>query len=139
MINNQPDIDKIFLYAKDPHEAKYQHLIKKRINVDLNHYDDLKTFIKYSNGMQDVYKNTEEHNLEKNVNINIFYDMIADMINNKILSAVVTELFPKCRKVNSSVAFITQSYFKVPKYVRLNSRHFCVMKIPKEENFSRLQ
>ena len=65
LINNQPDIDKIFLYAKDPHEAKYQHLIKKRIKVDLNHYDDLKTFIKYSNGMQDVYKNTEEHNLEK--------------------------------------------------------------------------
>ena len=89
--------------------------------------------------MQDVYKNIEEHNLEKNVNINIFYDMIADMINNKILSAVVTELFLKCRKVNSSVAFITQSYFKVPKYVRLNSRPFCVMKIPKEENFSRLQ
>ena len=49
LINNQPDIDKIFLHPKDPYEAKYQHLINKRVKVGLNHYDDLKAFIKYSN------------------------------------------------------------------------------------------
>ena len=57
LINNQPDIDKIYLYAKDPFEAKFQCLINKREKVGLNHYDDPKAFTKYSNDMQDVYKN----------------------------------------------------------------------------------
>ena len=56
LINNQPDIDKIYLYAKDPYEAKYQHLINQREKVGLYHLDDLKVFIEYSNDMQDVYK-----------------------------------------------------------------------------------
>ena len=58
LINNQPDIDKIYLYAKDPYEAKYQYLINKRGKVGLNHFDAHKTFImEYSNDMQDVCKN----------------------------------------------------------------------------------
>ena len=68
-----------------------------------------------------------------------FSDIIADMINNKIISPVVTELFIRGRKLNISVVFITQSYFKVPKDVRLNSANVCVMKIKKKENFNRLQ
>ena len=56
--------------------------------------------------------------------------MIADMINNKKLNPVVTELFIRDRKINISIVFITQSYFKVPKDVRLNSTHFFIMKIP---------
>ena len=56
--------------------------------------------------------------------------MIADMINNKNLSLVATELFIKGRKLNISIVFITQSYFKVPEDVRLNSRHFFIMNIP---------
>ena len=60
LINNQPDIDKIYLYAKDPCEAKYQYLINKRVKVGLKHYDDPKAFIEYSNDTQDVYKNIEE-------------------------------------------------------------------------------
>ena len=84
LINNQPDIDKIYLYAKDPFEAKFQCLINKREKVGLNHYDDPKAFIKYSNDMLYVYKNTEEYNLGKKPKILIvFDDMIADMINNK--------------------------------------------------------
>ena len=67
LINNQPDIDKIYLFAKDPHEAKYQYLINKREIVGLNHLDDIKAFIEYSNDMQDVYKNIEKYNLGKNV------------------------------------------------------------------------
>ena len=57
LIGNQPDIDKIYLYAKDPYEAKYQYLINKREGVGINHFKDLKAFIEYSNDMHDVYKN----------------------------------------------------------------------------------
>ena len=75
--------------------------------------------------MQVVYKNTEECNLGKKRKILIvFDDMITDMINNKKLNPVVTQLFIRGRKLNISIAFITQSYFKVPKDVRLNSTHF---------------
>ena len=58
LINNQPDIDKIYFYAKDPYEAKYQYLINNRDKVGLKHYDDSKEFIKYSNDMQDIFINT---------------------------------------------------------------------------------
>ena len=67
LINNQPDTDKIYLYAKDPYEAKCQYLINKREKVGLDHYDDPKAFIEYSNDIQDCYKNIEEYNLGKNV------------------------------------------------------------------------
>ena len=56
-INNQPDIDKMYLYTKDPYKAKYQYLINKRERVGLKHYDDPTAFIEYSNDMQHVYKN----------------------------------------------------------------------------------
>ena len=131
LINNQPDIDKIYLYAKDPYEAKYQYLINKREKVGLNHFDDPKAFMEYSNHMQDVYKNIEDYNPRKNRKVLIvFDDMIADMIYNKKLNSIITELFIRGRKLNISIAFITQSYFKVPKDVRLNSIHFFIMKIP---------
>ena len=57
LINNQPDIDKIYLHVKDPYGAKYQFLINKRKSTGFNHFNDPKAFIEYSNGMQDVYKN----------------------------------------------------------------------------------
>ena len=62
---NQPDIDKIYLYAKDPHESKYQYSINKREGVGINHFKDSKAFIEYSNGMHDVYKNIDEYNPDK--------------------------------------------------------------------------
>ena len=118
LINNQPNIDKIYLYAKDPYEAKYQYLINKRENVGQNHFDDPKAFIEYSNDMQDVYKNIEDYNPGKKRKILIvFDDMIADMINNKKLNSIVTEVFIRGRKINISIVFITQSYFKVSKDV----------------------
>ena len=64
-INNQPDIDKIYLYAKDPYEAKYQHLINKHERLGLDHFNDSRAFMEYSSDMQDVYKNIEEYNPEK--------------------------------------------------------------------------
>ena len=138
LINNQPDIDKIYLYAKDPYEAKYQHLINKREKVGLGHSNDPKAFMEYSNDMQDVYKNIEEYNPEKNRNIPIvFDDMIADMINNKKLNSIVTEFFIRGRKLNISTVFITKSYLKVPKDVRLNSTHFFIMKIPNKRELQR--
>ena len=68
----------------------------------------------------------------------MFDDMIADMINNKILNPVVTELFIRDRKLNIYFVFITQWYFKVPKDVRLNSTHFFIMKIPNEREVQQI-
>ena len=139
LINNQPDIDKIYLYAKDPYEAKYQYLINKREKVGLYHFDDPKAFIEYSNDMQDVYKNIEDYNPRKKRKVLIVLDdMIADMINNKKLDSIVTELFIRGRKLNISVVFITLSYLKVPKDVRLNSTHFFVKKISNKGEFQQI-
>ena len=125
LINNQPDIDKIYLYAKDPYETKYQYSINKREKVGLGYFDDPKAFMEYSNDMQDVHKNIEDYNpIKKRKLLIVFDDMIADMINNKKLDSIVTELFIRGRKLNISIVFITQSYFKVPKDVRLSSTHF---------------
>ena len=86
--------------------------------------------MEYSNDMQDVYKNIEEYNPGKKCKlIIVFGDMIVDMIINKNRNPVVTELFIRDRKVNIFVVFITQSYFKVPKEVRLNTIHSFIMKI----------
>ena len=80
--------------------------------------------------MQDVYENIEEYNLGKKRKVLIvFDDMIADMINNKKLNPVVTELFIRGRKLNILIVFITKSCFKVPKDIRLNSAGFFVIKI----------
>ena len=64
--------------------------------------------------------------------------MIADMINNKKLDSIVTELFIRGRKINISLVLITQSYFKVPKDVRLNSTHFFIMKIPNKRELQHI-
>ena len=139
LINNQPDIDKIYLYAKDPYEDKYQFLINKRESIGLKHFNDPKAFIEYSNDMQDVYKNINYYNLNKeNKVLIVFDDMIADMINNKKLNSVVTELFIRGRKLNISLVFITQSYFKVPKDVILNTTHSFIMKIPNKRELQQI-
>ena len=110
LINNQPDIDKIYLYAKDPYETKYQYLINKLEKVGLDHFKNPKTVMEYSNDMQDVYRNIEDCNPSKKRKVLIvFDDMISDMINNKRLNAVVTELFIRGRKLGISIVFITQS------------------------------
>ena len=83
LIENQPDIDKIYLYAKDPCESKYQYLINKRESVGINHFNDSRAFIDYSNNMHDVYENIHDYNPDKENKILIaFDDIIADMINN---------------------------------------------------------
>ena len=139
LINNQPDIDKIYLYAKDPYEIKYQYLISKREKVGLNHFNDPKAFMEYSNDMQDVHKNIEDYNrIRKRKILIVFDDMIANMINNNKLNPIVTELFIRGKKLNISIVFLTQSYFKVPKDVRLNSTNFFIMKIPNKRELQQI-
>ena len=139
LINNQPDIDKIYLYVKDPYEAKYQYLINKREKVGLDHFNDPKAFMDYSNDMQDVCKNIEDYNPDKERKVLIvFDDMIANMINKKKLNPIVIELSSRGRKLNISIVFITQSYFKVPKDVRLKCYAFLLRKFQIKENFSKL-
>ena len=95
--------------------------------------------MEYSNDMQDVYKNIEDCNPGKKRKVLIvFDDMIAEMINNKKLNPIVAELFIRGRKINISIVFITQSYFKVPKGVRLNSTHFFIMKIPNKRELQQV-
>ena len=91
LLSSQSDNDKLYLRAKDPYEAKYQH---------------------------------------------VFDDMIADMINNN--NSIATELFIRGTKLNVSIAFITQSYFKGPKDVRLNSKKFFIMKIPNKRELQQI-
>ena len=139
LIENQPDIDKIYLCAKDPHEAKYQYLITKEEGVGINHFNDHKAFIEYSNDMHNVCKNINDHNPDKkNKILIVFDDMIADMINSKKLNSIVTELFIKRRKLNISLVFITQSYVEVPTDLRL-LLIFLSQKLHIKENFNKLQ
>ena len=135
LINNQPDIDKIYLYAKDWYETKYQFLIDKRESTGLKHCNDPKTFIEYSNDMQDLCKNIDEYNVDKECKILIvFDDMVAGMINNKNLNSVVTKLFIRGRKLNISFVFIMQSYFKVPK----DTTHFFITKIQNKKKLQQI-
>ena len=81
--------------------------------------------------MDDIYKNIEEYNSNKKSKISVvFDDMIADMLSNKKFNPTVTELFIKGRKLNISLVFVTQSYFAVPRNIRLNSTHYFIMNIP---------
>ena len=139
LINNQPGIDKIYLYAKDPYEAKYQYLINKHEKVGLDHYIGPKAFMEYSNDILDVYKKIKDYNPDKKRKVLIvFDDMIADIINNKKLNPIVTELFIRGRKLDISIVFITQSYIKVTKDVRLNSTHFFIMKISNKRELQQI-
>ena len=133
---NQPDIDKAYLYAKDPYEARYQFVINKRESTRLKYFNDLKA---YSNDMQYIYKNIEEYNPDKErKTLIVFDDIIAYTINNKKLNSIVTELFIRGRKINISFVFINQSYFKTPKDFRLNSTHILLENFRIKENFNKL-
>ena len=118
------------MHAKDPYEAKYQYLIKIREKVGIDHHNDPRAYTEYSNDMHNVYKNINYYNPNKeNKILIVFDDMIADMIHNKKLNSIVTELFIRGRKLNISLVFITQSYFKVLKDVRLNITQFYIVRI----------
>ena len=98
LINLEPDIDKIYLYGKDPYRAKCQLLIKKRESTRLKYLNGSKAFIEYSHGMDDIYENIEEYNPNDKPKV-----LIADMLCNKKLNPGVTELFITGRKLNNFV------------------------------------
>ena len=130
LINEQKDIDKIYLYAKDLSEPKYEFLIKKPKNAGTKHLNDPNAFIECSNIMDHAYESIDDYNLSRKRTILIvFDDMIGDIMSNKKFQAIIKESFIRCRKLNISLVFITQSYFSVPKDVRLNSTHYLIMKI----------
>ena len=103
-------------------------MIKKRKDAGIKHLNDPNVFIESSNTMDDVYVNIHDYNSNRKILI-VFDDMIADIVTNKKFQAIIKELFIRCRKLNISLIFITQSYFSVPKDVRLNSTHYLITKI----------
>ena len=114
-------------------------MINKRYGVGINYFKDPKAFIEYSNDMHDVCKNIDDYNPDKENKILIVSDdIIADMIHNKKLNSIVTELFIRGRKLNISLAFISQSCFKVPKDARLNTSHFFIAKIPNKRELQQI-
>ena len=133
LINNFHPIDKIYLYAKDTDEKKYQFLINKREQAGIKNLNDPHAFIEYSNDMNDVLDDINNYNKNRNKKVLIIFDdMIADIMRSEKLiaiKAIVQELFIRCRKLNISIVFITQSYFRTPKDARLNSTHYILMKI----------
>ena len=102
--------------------------------IGLDHFKDPRAVMEYSNGMRNVYKNIENYNPgKKRKTLIVFDDMIADIINNKKLNPVVTELFIRARKLNILIVFITQSYCNVLKDVRLKSTHLFITKVPNKK------
>ena len=116
-------IDKIYSYGKDLNKPKYQclkHLIK--------HLNDPKTFIEYSQCMDDVY-NSIDYNRNQKIKILIAFDyMIADIMTNKTFQAIVKELIIRCRKLNIALVLITEPYFSAPREVILNYTNYLIMK-----------
>ena len=110
LINEQDDIDKTYLYAKDLSGPKYEFLIKKRKGAGIKHLNDLNAFIDCSNTMDDVYDNIDDYNPNRKRKILMaFNDMIADSMSSKKCQAISKESFIRCRKLNISLVFITQS------------------------------
>ena len=131
LINEQNDIDKVYLYARDLSEPKYEYLIKKLEEVGIKHLNNPNAFIECSNIMDDVYENIDDHNPGRNMTVNI--------MTNKKFQAIIKELFIRCRKLNISLVFITQSYFSVTKDVRLNSSHYLIMKINNRKELQNIE
>ena len=130
LIDKLHPIDKIYLYAKDLSEPKYEYLINKREQVGIEMLQNAKAFIEHSNNMNDVFENINNYNKKRNKKVLLVFDnMIAGIEHNKKFRKVIKELFYRARKLNVSIVFITQSYFRVLKDARLNSTHYVLMKI----------
>ena len=139
LINNLHPIDKIYLYGKDLSEAKYEYLINKREQAGIKNLNDPKAFIEYSSDMDNVLDNINNYNKNREQKVLIvFDDMIADIEYNKNFKRIIKELFYRARKINVSIVFITQSYFRALKNARLNSTHYIFMKIGNKKELKRV-
>ena len=121
------------MYAKDLSEPKHKLLIKKCEDTGIKYLNDSSAFIEHSSTMDDVYEDINEYNPARKRKVLIVLDMIAD-----IIKAKVKELFIRCKKLNISLAFITKSYFSVPKEDRLNSTHYLIMKIHRKRELQNI-
>ena len=132
LIKEQGDLDKIYFYAKYLSKARYELLIKRRKDAGTKHFNDPNAFIECSNTMDDVYENIDVYKPNKERKILVVFDgMIVDIMTSKKFQAIIKDLFIRFRKLNMFIiiVFITQSYFSIPKDVRLNSTHYLIMKI----------
>ena len=112
LINQQPDTDQIYLYTRDPYAEIYQSFSSKQEIAGLKHFIDSKAFIEYSNDMDGIYKDIEEHSPNKGRTILIvFDDMVAGMLSNKKRASIVTELFIRGKKFNITCPFNSMHYF----------------------------
>ena len=101
LINEQNDIAKIYLYARDLSEPKYEYLIKKPEDAGIKHLNNPNVFIECSNTMDDVYEKINDYNpIRKRKKLFFFDDMIADIMTNKRFEAIIKRLFIRCRKLN---------------------------------------
>ena len=139
LINDLHPIDKIYLYAKDIHEPKYKYLINKREQAGIKNLNDPHAFIEYSDDMNDALGDINNYNKNRDKKVLIvFDDMIADIEYNKSLKRIIKEIFYRARKINVSIVFITQSYFRALKDARLNSTHYILMKIGNKKELKRI-
>ena len=123
-------------YAKDLSEPKYEVLIKNREKAGIKHFNDPTAIIKYSDDMNDVFPNIDGYNIGRKRRVLIvFDDMIADIASDNKFKAIIKELFIRSRKLNISIVFIAQSYFRTPKDPRLNSTHYLLMKLKIKKNY----
>ena len=128
------------MYAKDLSEPKYEFLIKRFEDLGIKHLNYSIAFIECFNTIDDVYENVDDYNPNRKRKVLIvFDDMIAGIMTNKKFQASIKELFIRCRKLNISLLFITQSYFSVPNDIRLNSTHYLIMRISNKKNYKILQ
>ena len=139
LVNDLHPIDKIYLYAKDIHEPKYQYLINKREQAGIKNLNDPHTFIEYSDDMNDVLDDINNYNKNRDKKVlTVFDDMIADIEYNKNFKQIIKELFYRARKINVSIVFITQTYFRALKDARLNSTYYILMKIGNKKKLKRI-
>ena len=105
-------------------------MIKKREQAGIKNSKDKNAFIEYSNSMDDIYDDINDHNKKRKRKVLIvFDDMISHVMSSEKAQQVLKELFIICRKLNTSLCFLTQSYFSVPKDVRLNCTHYVIFKL----------
>ena len=111
LINEQNNIDKIYLYARDLSEPNYEYLIKKCEDAGIKHVNNPNAFIQCSNTMDDVYENINEYNpIRKRKKLIVFDDMIADIMTNKKFQAIIKQLFIRGKQLNIPLVFITCFY-----------------------------
>ena len=113
-------------------------MIKKREDAGIKHFNDPNASIECSNAMDDVYENIDYNPSRKRKILIVFDDMIANVMRNKKFQAIIRELFIRCSKLDNSFVFITKSYFSVPKDVRLNSKHYLIMKVNHRKNLQNI-